>query len=63
MTSTVMAFDTLLYIKKLKQVGFTKEQAEVQAHALAELIPLKPTALWLVYSLAYSVSYAFSLLI
>jgi hypothetical protein len=51
-----MAFDTLLYIKKLKQVGFTKKQAEVQAHALAELIPLKPTALWLVYLLPYSVS-------
>lgn len=33
-----IAFDTLAYAKKLKQVGFTEEQAEVQAEALASLI-------------------------
>jgi len=33
-----MTFDTLIYAKKLKQAGFTEEQAEVQAEALAELV-------------------------
>ncbi|MCH8329686.1 MAG: DUF1640 domain-containing protein [Nanoarchaeota archaeon] len=33
-----IAFDTHAYVKKLKAVGFTEEQAEVQAEALAELI-------------------------
>ncbi|MBF0435025.1 MAG: DUF1640 domain-containing protein [Magnetococcales bacterium] len=33
-----MAFDTLAYAKKLKSVGFTEAQAEVQAEAMAELI-------------------------
>lgn len=36
--STALAFDTLQYAKRLKQVGFTEEQAEVQAEALSELI-------------------------
>ena len=31
-------FDTLAYAKKLKSAGFTEEQAEVQAEALADLI-------------------------
>jgi len=31
-------FDTHAYVKKLKGVGFTEEQAEVQATAIAELI-------------------------
>lgn len=31
-------FDTLAYAKQLKAVGFTEEQAEVQAEALAHLI-------------------------
>lgn len=31
-------FDTLAYAKKLKAVGFTEEQAEVQASAVAELV-------------------------
>jgi len=31
-------FDTLKYANKLMSVGFTKEQAEVQAEAIAELI-------------------------
>jgi hypothetical protein len=31
-------FDTLAYAKKLKSVGFTEEQAEVQAEAMAEII-------------------------
>ncbi len=29
-------FDTLQYVKKLKAVGFTEAQAEVQAEAIAE---------------------------
>ena len=29
--SNAIAFDTLAYEKKLKKVGFTEEQAEVQA--------------------------------
>ena len=33
-----IAFDTLAYAKKLKRVGFTEEQAEVQAEALAEMV-------------------------
>ncbi len=36
MSSTV--FDTLAYAKKLKAVGFTEEQAEVQANAVADLV-------------------------
>ena len=37
MSSTVV-FDTLAYAKKLKAAGFTEEQAEVQAEALAEIV-------------------------
>ena len=33
-----IAFDTLAYAKKLIEAGFTQEQAEVQAEALAEII-------------------------
>ena len=33
-----IAFDTHAYVKKLKAVGFTEEQAEVQTETLAELI-------------------------
>ncbi|HIJ42130.1 MAG TPA: DUF1640 domain-containing protein, partial [Deltaproteobacteria bacterium] len=33
-----LTFDTHAYIKKLKAVGFTEEQAEVQAETLAGLI-------------------------
>ena len=33
-----IVFDTLLYAKKLKSVGFTEEQAEVQAEALADMV-------------------------
>ena len=36
--SNAIAFDTLAYAKKLKLVGFTEEQAEVQAEALAQII-------------------------
>lgn len=32
------SFDTLSYAKKLKAAGFTQEQAEVQAQALAEIV-------------------------
>jgi hypothetical protein len=31
-------FDTHAYVKKLKAVGFTEEQAEVQAEAIKELV-------------------------
>jgi len=34
---TAITFDTYTYVKKLKAVGFTEEQAEVQAKALSEL--------------------------
>lgn len=34
-------FDTLAYAKKLKSAGFTEEQAEIQAEALAEIIDEK----------------------
>ncbi|MBI5184148.1 MAG: DUF1640 domain-containing protein [Nitrospinae bacterium] len=33
-----IAFDTHVYVKKLKAVGFTEEQAEVQAETLSALI-------------------------
>jgi predicted phage-related endonuclease len=36
--STALAFDTLQYAKRLKQAGFTEEQAEVQAEGLREFI-------------------------
>ncbi len=35
---SAIAFDTLAYAKKLKVAGFTEEQAEVQAEAMAELV-------------------------
>jgi hypothetical protein len=35
---TALAIDTLRYMKRLKAAGFTEEQAEVQAEALAEAI-------------------------
>jgi len=34
-TADMLFFDTLAYAKKLKQAGFTDEQAEVQSEALA----------------------------
>ena len=33
-----ITFDTLAYAKKLKSVGFTEDQAEVQAEALVQII-------------------------
>ena len=36
--SKAAIFDTLAYAKKLKAVGFTEEQSEVQAEAFAEII-------------------------
>ncbi|MBF0472939.1 MAG: DUF1640 domain-containing protein [Nitrospirae bacterium] len=33
-----IAFDTYAYVKKLKAVGVSEEQAEVQAQAIAELV-------------------------
>ncbi|MCX8017667.1 MAG: CCDC90 family protein [Rhodocyclaceae bacterium] len=35
---TTITFDTLKYAKKLKQAGFSEEQAEAQASALAEAV-------------------------
>jgi len=35
---TAIAFDTHAYVKKLRAVGFSEEQAEVQAQALADII-------------------------
>ena len=35
---TAIVFDTHAYVKKLKAVGFTEEQAEVQAETLASLV-------------------------
>lgn len=34
-------FDTLAYAKKLKSAGFTEDQAEIQAEALASIIDEK----------------------
>ena len=39
--SNSIIFDTLAYAKKLKAVGFTDEQAEVQAETFAEIIDEK----------------------
>ncbi|MBT7069231.1 MAG: DUF1640 domain-containing protein [Verrucomicrobia bacterium] len=33
-----LTFDTLAYSKRLRQAGFTEQQAEVQAEALAHVI-------------------------
>jgi hypothetical protein len=33
-----IAFDTLAYSRKLKQAGFTEQQAEAQAEALAAIV-------------------------
>lgn len=33
-----ITFDTLQYAKRLKEAGFTEQQAEVQAEALKEII-------------------------
>jgi len=38
MSSVSIVFDTLRYAKKLQKAGFTEEQAEVQAEALADLV-------------------------
>jgi hypothetical protein len=35
---SVAIFDTHAYIKRMKAVGFTEEQAEVQAETVADLI-------------------------
>jgi hypothetical protein len=35
---SVLAIDTLRYVKRLRAVGFTEEQAEVQAEALTEAV-------------------------
>ena len=36
-----VVFDTYAYVKKLKSVGFTEEQAAAQAEALKELVDEK----------------------
>jgi len=35
---SAIAFDILAYAKKLKEAGFTEQQAEIQAEAMAELV-------------------------
>jgi hypothetical protein len=35
---TTTTFDTLMYAKKLKEAGFTEQQAEIQAEAIREII-------------------------
>ena len=35
---SVLVFDTHVYIKRLQSVGFTEQQAEVQAQMLSSLI-------------------------
>lgn len=35
---TAIAFDTLAYAKKMKELGFTEKQAEGQAEELAKII-------------------------
>lgn len=37
-TQQIHIVDTHAYVKRLKAVGFTEEQAEVQAQTIAELI-------------------------
>jgi hypothetical protein len=37
-TMAAITFDTLDYAKKLKQAGFTDDQAEIQANALKEVL-------------------------
>ena len=36
-----ITFDTLKYAKKLREAGFTEQQAEIQAEALREIIDEK----------------------
>ena len=38
MNTMTAVFDTLQYAKKLREAGFTEQQAEVQAEAMAELV-------------------------
>lgn len=38
MSNAALSFDTLQYSKKLKEAGFTEQQAEVQAEALRDVI-------------------------
>jgi hypothetical protein len=35
---TALTFDTLAYVKRLKEAGFTETQAEAQATALADAL-------------------------
>lgn len=35
---TAVAFDTLIFTKKMREAGFTEQQAEAQASAIAEII-------------------------
>ena len=38
MAAHTYAFDTHQYVKKLKEAGFTEQQAEVQAETLADIM-------------------------
>ncbi len=39
--SQALIFDSLSYVKKMESAGFTRQQAEVQAEALREIITEK----------------------
>ncbi len=41
MSAVPLTFDTLAYVKQLEAVGVPREQAEVQAHALRQIIDEK----------------------
>lgn len=41
MTNNAIVFDTLRYAKKMQGLGFTQQQAEGQAEALAEIVDEK----------------------
>lgn len=38
---SVMVFDSLNYAKRLEQAGFTRQQAEVQANIMTEIVDEK----------------------
>ena len=41
MSGNAIVFDTLRYAKKMMKVGFTQQQAEAQAEAIAEIVDEK----------------------
>ena len=41
MCMSALVFDTLAYVKRLEDSGFTRQQAEAQANILAEIVDEK----------------------